>query len=81
MTVEVGPLETDRLSAVCRIQGLNKKERGRVAALTARRNWLEMKLANVPPTRLGYEHAELSALEWALEIIQEHFDHLNAEEC
>lgn len=73
-------VSTDRLNAPTTIAGASKKEKRRLAALEARRNYLEVKLQDIPIDDRGYDRAELAALDWALEVIQEYFDLVNATE-
>lgn len=73
----LGIVSTDRLDCPVNLTGLDRHEKRRIAALTARRNYLEAKLQDVPKDRLHYDKAELSALDWALGIIQDYYDHIN----
>ena len=76
-----GFVSLDRETAPTRIAGASRREKDRLAALEARRNFLAVKLQDVHKSRLNYEQRELSAIEWALRIIQAYFDHLNNSDC
>lgn len=57
--------------------GLNCKEKRHFDTLCRRAVYLFQKMNGSPPDRLQWERAELSALEWALNITSEHYEHIN----
>lgn len=83
--MKLGYIEGEGLRPICReatianLSGLTAKEKRHVGALVARRNYLTMKLQDMPKNRWGYEGVELSAVEWSIQIIQEYFDLINQE--
>lgn len=76
----VGIVSIDRLNTESDIRGTSRQERRRIGSLTARRNYLAVKLQDMPMNSHHYARAELSALDWALPILQAVFDGLNVDE-
>lgn len=76
-----GIVSTDRTAAPIRIAGAARCEKRRLSALEGRRNYLRVKLQDMPPDSHHHARAELSALTWALEVLQKYFDHLNQGDC
>ena len=60
--------------------GATHRERKYIGALIARRNYLMVKLQDGAGRKLQYENAERAALNWAIQLLQEHFILLNEQD-
>lgn len=59
------------------INGLTRRELKRTRIIHNRIAHLYKQIKNMPTQSLKGERREITALEWALKIIREHFDHIN----